>query len=267
MLLYLFIKRNLLIGKKASFRQALKVLTRYDFIIYTHNELDLSLYNAEASALNKSFSVEFFDKDYFTSITGYNKLCLTVDFYKRVCNYEYLLIYQLDAWVFRDELEYWCYKGYDYVGAPFFKHFGCYEDGDKLWSVGNGGFSLRKISFMIRFLTSRYPINFHIDFKNGVVGFIKSCLKSIGVCNTVSYYAKHVYDHINEDHFFTNHISRITCWKSLKAKMPLPEEAASFAFERSPSYLYGICGETLPFGCHAFEKNEYETFWSKFIIK
>lgn len=61
--------------EKASFRQALKVLTRYDFIIYTHNELDLSLYNAEASALNKSFSVEFFDKDYFTSITGYNKFC------------------------------------------------------------------------------------------------------------------------------------------------------------------------------------------------
>ncbi len=38
-------------------------------------------------------------------------------FYKQFLNYEYILIYQLDAFVFKDELNY-CSQGIDYVGAP-----------------------------------------------------------------------------------------------------------------------------------------------------
>lgn len=68
----------------ASFRQALKVLHKYDFFIYTHKELNLSIYLDEANSFNKKFQVEYFDKDYFASVKGYNKLCLAAGFYKRV---------------------------------------------------------------------------------------------------------------------------------------------------------------------------------------
>lgn len=34
------------------------------------------------------------------------------------------MIYQLDAWVFNDELSSWCSLGYDYIGAPFFPYRG-----------------------------------------------------------------------------------------------------------------------------------------------
>ena len=122
----------------ASFKQVLKVLSNYDIIIYTYKELDVSVYLNEANIYNKSLYLEFFDKDYFSSVKGYNRLCLNLDFYKRVSSYKYMLIYQLDAWVFRDELEYWCHKGYDYVGAPWFTNCGTNEGGETLWSVGNG---------------------------------------------------------------------------------------------------------------------------------
>jgi len=39
-------------------------------------------------------------------------------FYDAFKAFDYILIYQLDAFVFRDELEYFCSLGYDYIGAP-----------------------------------------------------------------------------------------------------------------------------------------------------
>lgn len=250
----------------ASFRQVLKVLSRYDIFIYTHRGLDLSFYITEAESYNKDFKIEYFDKGFFSSVKGYNRFCLTVDFYKRVSLYEYMLIYQLDAWVFRDELEYWCNKGYDYIGAPFFDDFGSYENGNKLWTVGNGGFSLRRTEFCMNFLSYKFPIYFHIDFNKGLRAFMKSCLKSVGICNTVQWYVKHMNYWINEDHFFTNFIKNMSKRKVFTPKIPLPEEAATFSFEQSPSYLYDLCGKRLPFGCHAFEKYEFDTFWKKHII-
>ena len=32
--------------------------------------------------------------------------------------YQYMLIYQLDAFVFEDKLDYFCELGYDYIGIP-----------------------------------------------------------------------------------------------------------------------------------------------------
>ena len=249
----------------SSFRQLLKVLSKYDIYIYTYQGLDLSIYYNEASSLNKGLNIEYFDKKFFSSVKGYNRFCLTVDFYKRVSKYEYMLIYQLDAWVFRDELEYWCNKGYDYVGAPFFDNFGSHENGDKLWTVGNGGLCLRRNKFFIDFLSYKWPINKKIEINNGFTAFIISCLKLIGIHNTMYWYIQHLNEWINEDYFFTNYIPKISNNSRLIPAMPSPLDALNFSFERSPSYSFSLCGNKLPFGCHAFEKYEYETFWKKYI--
>ena len=73
---------------------------------------------------------------------GYNELLLSENFYTTFSAFKYILIYQPDSYVFRDELMEWCKEGYDYIGAPWL------EDNDeqiKLNGVGNGGFSLRNI--------------------------------------------------------------------------------------------------------------------------
>lgn len=123
----------------ASFKQLLKVLSNYDIIIYTYKELEISLYLNEARLQKKSLKLEYFDKDYFSSVKGYNRLCLTIDFYKRVSSYKYMLVYQLDAWVFRDELDYGVVKDMitlEHLGLPILvlmkmvNHYGLLEMGD-----------------------------------------------------------------------------------------------------------------------------------------
>ena len=72
--------------------------------------------------------------------------------------YEYILIYQTDCWVYEDRLDEFMDKGYDYYGAPW-KLEGL------TWSknsVGNGGFSLRKVSAM-----RRVCINNEYNFDKG----------------------------------------------------------------------------------------------------
>lgn len=81
---------------------------------------------------------------YFQSTTGYSALMLSAELYDRFAAYEYVLIYQLDAFVFADRLTEFCQLGYDYIGAPVRRLI-------PLWHaigarVGNGGFSLRRVS-------------------------------------------------------------------------------------------------------------------------
>ena len=46
-----------------------------------------------------------FSDHWFHRVSTYNKLMLSLDFYVRFSAYGYLLVYQLDAWVFSDELD------------------------------------------------------------------------------------------------------------------------------------------------------------------
>lgn len=249
----------------ASFRQVCNVLKKYEIFLFTHRDVNLSCYLDEDMRNFVQLHIEYFNRDYFTSIKGYNRLCLTSDFYKRVINYEYMLLYQLDAWVFRDELEYWCNQGYDYVGAPWFKNFGAYENGEKLWAVGNGGLSLRRNIFFYKMLNSKYPITCKVEYTKGFKQMIKSLLKSVGVHNTMNYWINVLAESVNEDFLLTNYFN-YTNRRSLLPKLPSPEIAARFSFEKSPTFLFGLCNNQLPFGCHAFEKYEYDTFWKKHIL-
>ena len=80
-------------------------------------------------------------------IDHYNVLLVSPTFYEKFLEYEYILIYHLDAFVFSDELEYFCSLGYDNIGAPWFltnviKY--SYNGMTYRSRIGNGGFSLRK---------------------------------------------------------------------------------------------------------------------------
>lgn len=260
---------------RASFQQVLTVLGLHDIALVTFKELDISMYKEVAKKHNKAIYVEFFEKKFFESVAGYNKLCLSTQFYERFANYSYMLIYQLDAWVFSDELDIWCNKGYDYIGSPLFlKNSPPYIfDG-----VGNGGFSLRRISHCLEVLNSnkRLPyLKFSYLFRvyyvresntsrpfviSMLICFCKAFIRSLGYRNTLHVFLK---DNIyNEDAIFS-------VWAKnsyLVQNVCLPEvnEAAKFAFEQHPQYLFMIT-KRLPFGCHAFQKWEYESFWKKYI--
>ena len=62
-------------------------------------------------------------------------------------------------------------------------------------------------------------------------------------------------NNINEDGIFSLRAQH--SW--IFCQLPPFDVALKFAFEVNPSYLYDINNEKLPFGCHAFEKYEYNT--------
>ncbi len=105
---------------------------------------------------------------HFNDINSYSRLCMNPMFYQLFSEYEYILIYQLDAYVFKDELINWCNKNYSYIGAPWYKvtrlsrllnsickrlHIK-YQPTYIMSGVGNGGLSLRNIKDMLDVLTS-----------------------------------------------------------------------------------------------------------------
>lgn len=101
-----------------------------------------------------------FPAQYFESVDGYSALLLSTTFYQRFRDFRKLLIYQLDAFVFSDQLMDFVAMDYDWIGAPWF--LGCHWDfGDwnrklgirKTFPVGgNGGFCLRDIQSCLRVL-------------------------------------------------------------------------------------------------------------------
>lgn len=93
----------------------------------------------DASAYAPEALVEF-PEYYFHSLINYSELCCLEEFYQAFRQYDWMMIYQPDCWVFEDKLDEFCALGYDYIGAPWPKMPGIPEDG-----VGNGGFCLRSI--------------------------------------------------------------------------------------------------------------------------
>lgn len=259
--LYKIVPSNI---EEASFKQCLKVLKNHFISLVTYREMNLTYYTNIIQNYDIKYDIVYFEKEYFNSVQGYNQLCLSKDFYYAFTKFDYMLIYQLDAWVFKDELNYWCNQGYDYIGAPWFK-----EDFDTIFTkdfngIGNGGFSLRKISYCINILNYN-PYKPFINIKNlfraikKPLDIPKFCLKLLGIRNNISFYISQ--NKINEDNIF----SKMVLKSNIKVHLPNEQIASQFAFEVNPSYLYKLNDKKLPFGCHAFEKFEFSSFWYKFI--
>lgn len=244
-----------------SLRQCLRILGSHDIRLIAPEGLDLKVYQYTFQTFQLIMEVEMFEKTYFANVSCYNKLMLSKCFYTSFTDWEYMLIYQLDAWVFRDELDAWCERGYDYIGAPWMKLNGKLDE----VNCGNGGFSLRRIPTFIELfdhtgrlwgykgLACRYryrgPIRRRLSILKGLLGW-----------------KNHLEDFIdkgeeNEDLFFAT----LKYKRKKKFRIPSSREAMFFAFEEAPSMLYELTDRILPFGCHAWEKWEYENFWSKYI--
>lgn len=265
--------------EKASYQNTLSVLAGHDIVVVTHRDCDTSVYDDISRRLDTNVRYEYFSQQYFSSVHGYNDLCLSETFYRRFADYEYMLICQLDAWVFRDELSYWCEKGYDYIGAPIFYGYSSERFSTRVMGIGNGGLSLRRITHAIAVTTaprSRVFLKpgkiFSIYLNHAITHdtFRKRPLrllalpfiimaKCMGFHNTLRYY---IGRHLNEDLILGSWSA--SAW-GIDTNIPGQEEAMQFSFEVHPELLYSETGGRLPFGCHAFMKWSYASFWSRFI--
>jgi len=235
-----------------SLEQVLRVLSNYDisFVIpetLSFHPVQLIPGN---STLEKTNVVRFPDKYFFSGIE-YSKLLVSKEFYHSFDKYSFMLLYQLDAYVFQDNLQEWASKGYDYIGAPwtneeekfffqsmyrgkfkivfsFMKFINKTFFGKKDYAIGNGGLSLRNINKFLKtldvlsFLAKRWTIHEDIFW---------------GMAAPVLY------------PFF---------------KVPNKKDAFGFSFEKEAQKLFEMNGHRLPFGCHAWEKYD-SVFWKQYI--
>lgn len=238
-------KMELLETEKTSLAQCRSILDKYDIIFACPKGFDP---NGEITKSKK----EEFNIKYFKSLAGYNQLMLQSHFYERFLNYDYILIYQLDAFVFRDELEHWCAKDYDYIGAPWIASNNTFSKLLKpftssrlkkrepiFYKVGNGGFSLRKTKTFFNISTElRDTINYHLEGKTEELYAIEDVFWSLKV---PEYYPEF--------------------------SIPDYKEAIKFAIDRKPAIALKMNNNKLPFGCHGITKPKVAKFWAPIIKK
>ncbi|SDG76416.1 DUF5672 family protein [Psychroflexus sediminis] len=191
----------------------------------------------------QSLNTERFDDYFFSSISGYNRLLLSFEFYKRFEAHRFILIHQLDAYLFSDNLAFWCDQNYDYIGAPWLRDESFLaklfrskkvKDREAIFNkVGNGGLSLRKVNSFLNFIQDHKSL---ID--------LNSHHKLYGI----------------EDVFWS-----LVAPKYASFKIPDVKTAAGFSLDRKPKLGLKLNNFKLPFGCHGFEKKKTKHFWKNYI--
>jgi glycosyltransferase involved in cell wall biosynthesis len=232
--------------------QAVKMTEGFPKVFVAPQSLDID----ESFGDLRSLPVVRFDDKYFAGLHAYNELMLSLEFYQRFADSDYILIHQTDAYLFKPELARWCETGYDYIGAPWYKP---YKRLKTLWNkfllnilpftlskkrkirysrynnVGNGGLSLRKTASFINILNLA-PDSLMRSYRSN---------------------RRHLY---NEDLFWS-----LSAPKLMKTfRKPGLDEALHFAFETYPKESYRKIGNQLPFGCHAFDVHGRE-FWQHYL--
>ncbi len=235
-----------------SLRHLKHYLSKYDKFVIMPEDLEFS---------DQDFELIKFPSEFFKSVAAFSRFSLSERLYSTFSEYEYVLSYQLDCLVFSDQLGEWCTKGYDYIGAPWFKtpQLGWSYEGPE--RAGNGGLSLRHVAHsieairrsnqtglwdMARSLAAVRPNHLYRDLKRALL------LKR----NAAATYPR------GED-----------LWWSMLAQDYMPEFrvapveiAVKFAFETNPEYCFEVNGGQLPFGCHAWGKYQ-RSFWEPHLLK
>ncbi|GEO03220.1 hypothetical protein AAE02nite_08840 [Adhaeribacter aerolatus] len=239
---------QLIVSELASLQQVLTVFIKRDIFLVAPNLLDCQPYLDLVKKLKRNVGVLRFDDHFFRSTDGYNELMLSLDFYECFTKYDYLLVAQTDSWVFRDDLDLWCSKGIDYVGAPW-------PDEDNLYKIIN---NKKKWFFRFSMLIQK-AIGRKNDWRVGNGGFclhnIQSSIKVLRWFNKLNLRFSG-----NEDLFWGIYIPLI--WPFFK--VPDELEAVAFAFEKNPEKYFKLNKSKLPFGCHAWEKYN-PSFWKQWI--
>lgn len=245
-------KKQFDFNEEACVRRYFTVLRGEDIVFQCPESLDRTYYEKTfPEAAYKTFP----DK-YFKNINGYNKLLLSTSFYEAFLEYDYMLIAQPDATILQNEnrLQEFMDMGFDYIGAPWqparriwewsiardekgrMKRIRCCKkEGDGI-TMGNGGFSLRKID------KCRDLVRAHSWRK-------------------IYWYIKR-----NEDIFFG------VLGRDNKIGFKLADVESGFAFAREYDVKENIQKGKVPYGVHGYQKEfatyeEMQTFMAQYGVQ
>jgi len=243
--------------EKISMHHLRHYLSRYDIYFFVPERIKNKL-NAKNTKI-----ITFPDK-YFISTVAYSELLNLKDFYLPFKNYKYILIYQPDALVFSSNLDKWTQKGYDYIGAPYFRpkigYLTCAENSPI--SGGNGGLSLRKVESFIKVIERAEKLSTRSSNKTRTrkLWFIIAVLTNKARRKWLE--APPYCYPFNEDGFWSFEAPKYYP----KFKVAPFKEALKFSFERYPAKSYLLNNKCLPFGTHAWARYD-RSFWLPHLRK
>lgn len=241
----------------ASLDQCFKVLGNYNIVAVKPHSLQLTNYPYHFA------EVYSFDDEYFKDIAGYNKLMLSPSFYETFLDYKFILIYQPDAFVFKDKLYKWCNAGFDYIGAPWLREA---DYPDFIKRIKNKILSYIHIRYDKKSKNSDLPSDLQFENKVGNGGFsLRNTQKFYNLCLSekilITKYLSKDSHRFNEDAFWSIEVNR----KKQRLKIPNYKKAAFFALENNAGFGLKLTKGQLPFGCHAWDKNL--EFWRPIFKK
>lgn len=205
----------------ASLRQVIKILgNSYELCICCPFNIFTDYYTYK---YNYNFSYLQCNNNYFVKQMSYSWLCEEAEWYKCFQNYKFMLIYQLDGWIFKNEIDKFVKLDYDYIGSPWRAGINSLTHNEM---VGNGGISLRKIETFINICTNLDLSKYNQAFVN---------LEDLLFCHMLK-------DQLN--------IAPV-------------KDAIPFCVDQDPEYWYNKNNKQLPMATHGWEKFGKSTFWNK----
>lgn len=257
-----------------SLKNTLKVFNeRRVFILLPH---DVSgEYYQELQQTYENLFILNLRKGWLGSFDNYNSMMLNEDFYNLFKDYKFMLICHLDAWVFRDELNYWMSQKYDCIGAPLFlPEDTSVHDVSKLAApIGvNGGLCLRNIESICSILDGekiklKYTLFFNWLFfllshkQYGLLKIYVTCCLSVFRYGWVSFQKKFA---VNEDVL----ISIIFPMIYRGFKVAPPRVASKFSLEVNATEIINTRSDLkLPFGIHGIDKYIDHSVLARYIEK
>jgi hypothetical protein len=233
-------------NEEISLNRALEVFSDYNkYLVIPENTDPQNFLDT------KKVSVVKLHNSHFKGVNSYSSLLLSNFFYEHFIDSEYILIYQLDCFVFKNNIT--DFLAFDYIGAPWFNTQNHEANAiirillfrrplisinlliswylkKKKSAVGNGGFSLRRVDKFIEITTDK-------RIKSIIASWIK-------------------YKRPHEDIFFS-FIVPLFYKEFLIADII---SATKFSFEAYPKKCYELNNNELPLGCHAWAKHDID-FW------
>jgi hypothetical protein len=250
-----FYKEQLDQFEEISVQQCFKILSNFKIIAIKPQSLSLDKYHF------KFDEVVSFEDHYFSSVPGYNELMLSPVFYKKFLDHSFILIYQPDAFVFRDDLLYWCNSGFDYIGAPWLT---TYPYPDFIKKIKNRVINYFHYKWNVKTPGTDLPSKHQFENRVGNGGFsLRNTKKFYDICSEendlISYYNSRPEFQFGEDVFWSLEANR----SRKRMNIPNYKTAVHFSIEISREHAFQITNGKLPFGCHAWDRNL--DFWKPIL--
>jgi hypothetical protein len=238
-------------------------LAEYDCYLVHPAGMDTRAYIAAHHAL----ILKPVDPDWLSSIERYNKMKLSLSFYDLFAAYNYMLTYELDAFIFSADLEQANAFKFDYIGAPFFEGYWAAVPGAPFIKGGNSGFSVRNVQACITVLRSMGKFKLRWMLYKIFLSNLPSLKLRL---NRLTKYKYEVFISGSFGFYFADfHLNEDVVWSEIVPQLfPTftiadPLSALKFSFEYNLNDSLRLNNGELPLGCHAWFK--HLDFWKKFI--